>query len=212
MIPRRFSVLRRRTGLIDMIVPFRPSSEAVAQYRLKTDVNPGGAFSTTCFTCGPQGFVDPTVAGPQHVIQPGNNVRMIFNPANYGLSDAAVWVKVVYIAANGSEMTDPAPGAATLLLPPNAGPNQFGFTATAPNGAAFANALQLDLPRVENFRLINQEAAQAMRLAFDGGGPEMTIDSKGETSGLVGGVTSIYVRGAGGPAAFTCSFSPSFPR
>jgi hypothetical protein len=214
--PRLFSILRRKPGLIDLITPIRPASELVEQYRLKADVanNPGGLFATTVMTVPRTGKVDPAVAGPQHVIQPGENVRMIFKPSNFSLSDTdAFWIKLVYIDGASAEMVTPAPGAATLVLPPFTGPLQSGFTASAPTGTGIADALQLDLPRaMENVRILNLDGANPLYVAFDPGGPEMLIPFGKELTGFFGLVSTMFVRSTGGAVQFTTSFTFANPR
>ena len=212
--PRLFSILRRKPGLIDLITPIRPQSEAVESYRLKTDTTPGGAFATTCMTAPRTGKVDPAVAGPQHVIQPGENVRLIFKPSNFSLSDTdAFWIKLVYVDIANAEMVTPAPGAPTLVLPPFTGPVQTGFTATAPVGAGFANSLQLDLPRaMENVRILNTDGANPLFVAFDPGGPEMEIPFGKELVGFFGLVPTMFVRSTGGAVKFTTTFTYATPR
>jgi len=209
MTARLFSILRRKVGLVDLIAPAQAPSTGVVQYRLKMDSTPTGSFSTNVMTVPRTGYVDPSVAGPQHVIQPGDNVRVIFKPSNFGLSDTAYfWVKLVYIDAANAEMVSPAPGAATLVLPPYSGPVMSGFTATAPSSAA-----QIDLPRVmENFRIFNSESSTALAIAFQEGGPEVTVPAGKEISSFDGNVSSIWIHGVGGTAQFSASFTYAFPR
>jgi len=208
MSARQFSILRRKPGLVDFVTPIRPSSEGVAAYRLKMDTTPVGAFSTAVMTVPPSGFVDPSVAGPQHVIQPGNNVRVVFKPSNYGLSDtAAFWLKLVYINAANGEMSNPAPSAGTLILPPFEGPMQSGFSAVAPSSST-----RIDLPTVSNFRIRNTESARDLQVSFQEGGPTVTIPAASESSGFFGTVSSIWVNGSGGTANFSAQFTYAFPR
>jgi len=211
--PRLFSILRRKAGLIDLITPIRPESEGVAYYRLKKDTDPGGAFASVVLTAPRTGLIDPAVAGNHHVIQPGENVRMIFNPSNYTLSDAAFWVKLVYVNAALSEMVSPAPGAATLVLPPFTGPIQTGFSGTAPVGAALANSLQIDLPRaMDNFRIRNLDTTNPLFVATDPGGPEMQVVAGMELAGFSGLVSTLFVRSTGGTVAFTATFAYATPK
>lgn len=212
--PRLFSVLRRKVGLIDLITPIRPQAEGVAQYRLKTDTSPTGAFATTVMTVPNTGKVDPAVQGAQHVIQPGENVRMIFKPSNFSLSDTdALWLKLVYVDASNAEMTSPAPSAATLVLPPVSNGTMFGFTATAPNQATMANSVQIDLPRtMSNFRITNNETTNPLFLAFDPGGPEVKVPFGKDVSSLNGMASTIFARATGGTAEFSVSFTLSTPR
>lgn len=209
MTTRNFSILRRKAGLIDLQTPLQPQSAGVKAYRLKTDTTPSGAFGTTVMTVPNTGFLDPDVKGTHSVIQPGNNVRMVFKPSNFGLSDtAAFWLKLVFIDDADAEMVSPAPSAATLIAPPSAGPEQMGFTGSAP-----LSALRIDLPRaMDNFRIRNLDAANALMVAFQEGGPEVTVPFGQENSGIYGLVSSIWVRGVGGTVSFSTTYTPASPR
>jgi len=216
MTTRLFSILRRNPGLIDFVTPIRPDSEGVYKYRLKTDTTPSGSFSTTVIESRVGGFVDPTVAGPQNVIQPGNNVRIVFNPNNYSLTDAYFWLKLVYVDSSNSEMSSPAPSAATLVLPTFVGNEQSGFNATAPDGSTIANSLRIDLPRqMSNFRVRNLSTTVNLFVAFQEGGPEVVVPgqvSSQESIGFDGIVSSLWVRGSGATAAFSAQFTYANPR
>lgn len=214
MSTRLFSVLRRKSSLLDFSIPPRPLSEGVAGYRFKTDTDPGGTFATTAFTSPIYGFVDPEVAGPQHVIQPGNNIRVIIDPSKHGIDDNyAFWVKLVFVDGADAEMTDPVPSAATLVLPPFVGNEQSGFNGTAPSAVDLAHSLRIDLPRsMENFRIRNLETTRSLQVAYQEGGPEITIPAGVESSEIYGLVSSIWVRGVGGTAAFTAQFVYANPR
>lgn len=216
MSARLFSILRRKPGLIDLIIPRRPDSEGVAQYRLKTDTDPVGSYGTTVITVGPSGWIDPVVQGPQHVIQPGNNVRIIFKPSTLSLSDTgAFWMKVVFVDGVGAEMTSPAPGAGTLILLPPTIPFMTGFNATAPDGSDLAHSVQVDLPRgMENFKIRNLEAAggKSLYVATQDEGPEFVVPPGQESMSFYGLVSSFWVRGSGGTAAFSTQFVYANPR
>ena len=87
-----------------------------------------------------------------------------------------------------------------------------GFTATAQVGAAFANSTQIDLPRtVGNLRVTNNDTANPLFIAFDGGGPEVKVPFGKEVAGFVGSASSIFVRSTGGTAEFSVSFSYANP-
>jgi len=214
MNTRLFSVLRRKNSLLDFSIPMRPYSEEVGGYRFKTDTDPGGTFATTAFDSPINGFVDHEVAGPQNVIQPGNNIRVIIDPSKHGIDDNyAFWVKMLFLDYTGAEMTSPAPSAATLVLPPFVGPEQSGFTGTAPSALSLAGSLRIDLPRsMENFRIRNLEETTSLHVAYQEGGPEVTIPAGVESSEIYGLVSSIWVRGGGGTAAFTAQFVYANPR
>jgi hypothetical protein len=199
---------------LDFNIYPRPLSEEVVGYRMKTDTDPGGAFATTVFTSSINGFVDAAVAGPQNVIQPGNGIRVIIDPSGNGISDDyAFWLKLVFVNGAGAEMTNPAPGAATLILPTFVGNEQSGFTGTAPSGTTLADSLRIDLPRaMESFRIRNLESAREMMVSFQEGGPEIAIPAGVESSEFYGLVSSFWVRGVSGTARFTAQFVYASPR
>lgn len=218
MSVRLFSILRRKPGFIHFTTPLLDAtSTGVVRYRLKTDTDPGGTFSTVVATVTNTGLVDSEVAGPQNPIQPGKTVQILMRPSKHSLPDSDYfWLKMVYVDSAGSEMTSPAPSAATLVLPPFVGNEQSGFNATAPSGVALANSLRIDLPRqMSNFRVRNLSTTIPLYVAFQEGGPEIVVPgqaSSQESIGFDGMVSSIWVRGSGGTAAFSTQFTYANPR
>jgi hypothetical protein len=213
MSARIFSILRRRPGIIDFITPIQPPSSGVVGYRLKTDASqdPSGAFATTIMTKNLYGYEDPDVRG-MSPIQPGEHVRIVFKPQNFSLTDAAFWLKLVFVNASNAEMGTPAPSAPTLVLPPFDGPVQTGFNSTAPSGTDITQSLRIDLPRaMDNFRL-RTIGSPSIYLAFQEGGPEIIVPTTQEGIGFDGLVTSFWVRGSGGSSAFSATFRYANPR
>ena len=213
MSTRLFSILRRKPGFLDFSTPLLDAIKTgVYKYSLRTDTDPGGAFGTTVVTVTGSGLLDAAVAGPQNPIIPGNNVRVVIKPSNHGLSDTAYfWLKLVYVDSVGADMTDPAPSAATLILPPTASwPALFGFNATAPSGAALTDSLRIDLPSVENFQLTNT-SSRDVYLSVQEGSPEMLVPAGKVAQGFFGRVSSFWIRGSGGTATFSVEFAqPNF--
>lgn len=209
MTERKFSILRRKPGLIDLVTPIiQDLSLDVAEYRLKTDSVPEGSFTTTVMTVPNTGLVDKDVAGAHNVIVPRENVRMIFKPSNFSLPDSDYfWVKLVYVNSGGAELATPTPSAATLVLPPYTGPLASGFTATAP-----ASQLQIDLPRLmREVRIENLETSTDMFVAFEEGGPTVKIPAGSAYDGRVGTAASLWVNGDSATAEFNASFTYAFP-
>jgi hypothetical protein len=140
----------------------------------------------------------------------------VFNPNNYSLTDAYFWLKLVYVDSSNSEMSSPAPSAATLVLPTFVGNEQSGFNATAPDGSTIANSLRIDLPRqMSNFRVRNLSTTVNLFVAFQEGGPEVVVPgqvSSQESIGFDGIVSSLWVRGSGATAAFSAQFTYANPR
>jgi hypothetical protein len=218
MSVRLFSILRRKPGFIHFSTPLLDfSSTGVLKYRLYTDTSPDFPSPTEVTTVTNTGLVDPDVSGPQNPIQPGKTVQILMKPSNYGLPDSAFfWLKLVFVDSSDSEMTSPAPGAATLVLPPFVGNEQSGFNATAPSGTTIADSLQIDLPRqMSNVRVRNLSTTIPLYVAFQEGGPEIVVPgqtSSQESVGFDGIVSSIWVRGSGGTAAFSVQFAYANPR
>jgi hypothetical protein len=218
MSGRLFSILRRKTGFIHFSTPLLDaSSTGVVKYRLYTDDSPDFPSPTEVTTVTNLGLVDPDVAGPQNPIQPGKTVQILMKPSNYGLPDSAFfWLKLVYVNSADADMSSPAPSAATLVLPPFVGNEQSGFNATAPSEAALADSLQIDLPRqMSNFRIRNLSTTIPLYVAFQEGGPEIVVPGQAtsqESIGFDGLVSSIWVRGSGGTAAFSAQFTYANPR
>jgi hypothetical protein len=211
MSARLFSILRRRPGIIDFITPIQPPSSGVVGYRLKKDTDPAGTFASTILTSPLYGFEDPDVRD-QSVIQAGNNVRIVFKPQNFGLTDDYFWLKLVFVDGSNAEMLSTAPSAPTLVLPPFEGPVQTGFNSTAPSGIDITQSLRIDLPRaMDNFRL-RTIGTPSIYLAFQEGGPEIIVPTTQEGVGFDGLVTSFWVRGSGGTSAFSAMFRYANPK
>lgn len=209
MTARLFSILRHKPGLVDLVTQLKAESTGVASYRLKTDTVPTGAFATTVITVPRNGYLDPSLASTHSVIQPGNNVRMVFKPSNFGLTDTGFfWIKLVYVDGAGAEMSNPAPSAPTLVLPPYSGQAPSGFSATAPT-----TALQIDLPMLmNNFRVLNSDGSNGLGVTFQEGGSEFVVPAGKEFLNYDGVAGSIWVRGVGGATPFSVSFSYANPR
>lgn len=224
MSGRLFSILRRKPGFIHFTTPLLDSSSTgVVMYRLYTDDSPDFPSPTEVVTVTNLGLVDPAVAGPQNPIQPGKTVQILMKPSNYGLPDSAFfWLKLVYVDSAGDDIPSilvpagPSPSAATLVLPPFVGNEQAGFNATAPSETSLADSLQIDLPRqMSNFRIRNLSTTIPLYVAFQEGGPEIVVPgqaSSQESIGFEGLVSSIWVRGSGGTAAFSAQFTYANPR
>jgi len=238
MSGRTFSIIRRKPGFIHLITPLLDSvSTGVVKYRLYTDVNDDPNFTAPApvITVPNTGFVDPAVARLQNPIIAGNNVQILLKPSalpnnpppvsppvdlspyTYPLPDSGhFWLKLVYVDSTGADMTDPAPSAPTLVLPPFVGNEQSGFNSTAPSGSSISDSLQIDLPRqMSNFRVRNLSASADLYIAFQEGGPEIIVPgqaSSQESIGFDGIVSSFWVRGSGATAAFSCQFTYANPR
>lgn len=206
------SVLRRSNGLIDIMVP---RELGVDKVRLKTDVNPFGAFSTTVIESR-HGIVTPEVFSMYHPVVAGEMVRFVFKPSTFSLSDTgAFWLKAVGVNPSNTEIVPPdatAPtytvGFPTYIHPVTNGMSEGGFNATAPAGAAVADAVRIDLGRtVSQLQIRNLDAARALHVSYDAAGSETIIPFGTEAIAFNGATSSLYMRGIGGTVAFSVRYS-----
>ncbi len=215
---RLFSVIRRRPNYIDVVTPFVYGSDG---YRLKWATNFDGSFSTV-LTSTNIGFVDPNINPNVIDAQPlggsasngGRNVRIVFNPATYGITDtSSFWLQFVR-TVGGVEQT---PGAPTLILPDSAnhGVGIVTIHGNAPNAATSAGSLQIDLPRVmEDFHIHNEDGSNNLFLSTEQSGAETQLrpDTFSQFSQMRAAQGSIWVRGGGGVVAFSARMTLAFPR
>lgn len=214
---RLFSVLRRKAGVLDMMIPNRPG---VNGFILKSAPNWDGSFTALsgfpAFISCEGGWIDADLRGAAHVIQGGDHTRVIFKPSNHGLSDTGpLWLQVACTRA-GVEQTNgtDGPGAPTILFGVNDAPNAMqtiaGTTATL---ASLALSQQIDFQRsMENVRIRNN-GTNDMSVAFNPEGPESTIKGNGgEFVGYSGTVSSLFVRTTTGTSAFTVTCTVAVPR
>ena len=139
----------------------------------------------------------------------------MFDPASYSITDtSSFWLQFAQVTG-GVETLVSAP---TLILPDSAnkGMGQVTIQGNAPMGAASANSLQLDLPfLMQNFQIVNNDAANTLYVSTEQGGPEFEIGPKlgfpGYTS-TWGAQGSLWVRGGGGAVNFSAAFTLAFPR
>jgi len=208
---RLFSVRRRRPNIVDIDTP---KVYGVDGYRLKWAANFDAAF-TTFLTSTNIGFLDDAVNRNVIETQPvTGKVRMVFNPATYSIPDASAFWLQFFPVIGGVEQT---PGAPTLVLPDSAhhGLGLVVIHGDAPNGATSANSLQLDLPMLmQDFQVHNEDTAQDLYISTEAGGPEIMIakSTNMQSLGFLPTQGTIYVRGGGGAATFSLSFTLAFPR
>lgn len=217
---RLFGIARRRPNYVDLITPF---TYGVDGYRLKWAANFDAAF-TTFITSSNVGFVDPAVnravidsqpmGGFTGLANSGRNIRIVFNPASYSITDtSAFWLQFVPVTG-GVEGTA---GAPTLVLPDSAN-HGVGITTihgSAPSGVASANSLQLDLPRLsEDFHIYNEDGANSLFVSTEQSGHETQVKpSPAEQMHMLRGTQgSLWVRGGGGAVVFSARFTLAFPR
>lgn len=213
---RIFSVARRRPGIVDL---FTKRVAGVEGYRLKASANFDGVFATI-FTAPKFGFLDD-VGVDRRVIetQPtGGQVRVVFNPTTYGLTDAnPLWLELFHVDGAGAETQVSAP---TLVLPDQTqfltrGYGHILLRGNAPNAATVAGSLQLDLPRLLcDWRILNEEAGTDAFVAFEPGGPEYLLKQNSiqpQFSTFTAKAASVWVRGNGAQAKLSIEATVSNP-
>jgi hypothetical protein len=215
---RTLSCIRRRPNLVDLLTPI---VAGVAGYRIKSANNFDGSY-TELFTCTNVGFLDANVDGRKvELQQTSGRVRMVFDPATYAAPHTAalvdtnhIWLELWHVDSVGAETQISAP---TLLLPDAAyhGYKTVVIHGAAPSGATIANSLQLDLPRLmTNLVVHNEEGTNPLFVAFEGSGGEVKLAANALPQHVAQNspFSSLWVRGSGGTATFSASFTQAFTK
>jgi hypothetical protein len=211
---RTLSVIRRRTNLVDVVVPI---VAGVDKYRLKWNANFDGVFAQFIDSSN-VGFLDAAInQAVIEVQQTTGRVRIVFNPATYGIPDAQhFWMELWHVAPGGAETQMSAP---SLVLPEGAhhGIHQVTIHGFAPNGADVTHSLQIDLPRLmSDFRIHNEAVIGGNNLfvASEENGAEQQLqpDTFPQYTSFSSTQGSLWVRGGGGDVPFSAIFTMSFPR
>lgn len=213
---RLFSMTRRRPNLVDLMIPRIANVDG---YRIETATSFNGSW-TTRITAPVAGYVDPAVNIASGVAQNlaigpnGPPVRIVFNPATYGLTDTlSFWMRFVPVAGG----TPGTAGAPTLVLPDaaNHGLGIVTIRGTAPVGADSTASLQLDLPRLmSDLRVNNEDGTNPLFIAMEQDGAETRV-AGGQASqfiSLQATQGSLWVRATGGTVTFSATMTASFPR
>lgn len=217
MTARLFKIARRRPNIVDLYTPLTQGLDT-AGYRVKWAQNFDGVFAAIINSTN-VGFLDSNVNRYKIESQPstGTDVRIVFDPATYSITDTkSFWLQVARVVG-GTETLVSAP---TLILPDSAlkGQGIVTIQGNAPNGASSANSLQLDLPFVMQAFQITNNAATGGTVLFvstEQGGPEQEVGPGLGFPGyqtIWGAQPSIWVRGGGGAVNFTATFTLAFPR
>lgn len=202
---RCFSIIRRRPNIIDLITPV---VLGVDTYRLSWgsnfDVTPVDFLDTPN-----TGYLDPKFFDTPQTVTPGNNVRMVFDPATFSIPDTSpIWLQLSHVVGGAAKVKS----GRTLVLPRYNETSVLGLAGTAASAADLSGSIQIDFPRlVTDLRVHNQHATAALLLAFDAGGPEITVGAAPtmQTISLTGTQGSLFVRGDGADVPFsaTCTFA-----
>lgn len=214
---RDFTVVRRRTGIIDFLTPKRAN---VGGYRFQAATNFDGSW-TTLFTAPiSSGYLDPAInpAVLHSVNNSREHIRAVFNPNSFtvaaGISDTAhFWLRFVPVDFAGSAGT---PGAPHLVVTDaeHYGTSRVLIAGLAPQGAAVANSQELELPfTTEDLYIKNEEASGGRNLyvAMIPGGAEQQVSPQETVTIFHGPIDSLLVRGVGGTVRFSASFTNYLP-
>jgi len=182
---RLFSIFPRLPNVVNIMTPRVPGVEG---YRLKWaenfDQSPQLLLTSTNI-----GFLDPNVDRQKLSVQPlEDQIRIVFDPASYGIPDGiAFWMQFVTVT-NGVEGT---PGAMTLVLPASfISSTGLILIAGTPIGTQ-----QLDLPLMRDF---NFQCDADIEIGTEDGGATFNVPgSTTETHSLsfLGSLATIYVSG-----------------
>jgi hypothetical protein len=217
---RLFGMIRRRPNYVDIQTPF---AYGVTGYRLKWAANFDSGSFTTFLTSSNVGYLDPGINPNVVDAQPmggtasngGRNIRIVFNPATFGITDtSSFWLQFAQVTGGSETLV----GAPTLVLPDSAnhGIGIVTIQGNAPSGAASANSLQIDLPRLmQNFQITNNDGTNTLYVSTEAGGPEVEVGPKLGFAGyqtLWGVQGSLWVRGGGGAVNFSATCTLANPR
>jgi hypothetical protein len=213
---RDFTVIRRRPNYVDIITPKRAG---VYGYRLQAATNFDASFTTILTASIGSGYLDPNINPSKiNAINAMDQIRIIFDPNTFtgtaSITDAKqFWLRFVPVDAAGSAGT---PGAVGLIVTDGEriGNSRMQIAGTAPQGAAVANSLRIDLPcSAQDFYIKNENAAagNALFVSTQALGPEIQVSGQETLKAYDGTISSLYVRGSGGTAAFSASFSNYLP-
>lgn len=213
---RDFNVIRRRPGIVDMLTPKRAN---VGGYRIQAAPNFDGVF-TTLFTAPiSSGYLDPAInPAVLHYVNNNDHIRMVFNPATFtgtaGITDTLdFWMRFVPVDFTGTPGTAGNP-ALVLTDAEHYGNSRVLIAGNAPAAADVTGSLQLELPfTTQDLYIKNEEATggHALYLADLAGGPEQQISPQETATIFHGPVDLLVVRGSGGTARFSASFTNYLP-
>lgn len=211
---RTISCPVRFPNVIGLMLPSRPGKTG---FRFSFARNFDASF--TAFQVVPNhGFRSASV-NPYHMagqIAP-NQVGFIFNISDYTpvhatlIDGVPLYFKVEAQNPNG---TFDAPEAMHLVLPANLpSGGSFSLVGTVPQGAvAFTNSLEIQLPIRTFDWQINVTSGTNLGVAFDSGGPEMTVtfdpvENNNPFRQPFTNITQLFLRGIGGTSGISCLFT-----
>lgn len=212
---RIFSVIRRRTNLVDLVTPFVYGTDL---YRLKWGANFDTGSFTNFIDAPNGGFIDPSIDRGTSGVQAFKGVRIVFNPATYSIPDGKpFWLRLARVTGGVETLVTPP----TLILTEAAhhGVGVVVIAGDAPDESSVADSLEIDLPRLfSDIRITNHEATGSTNLyvATEVDGSETmvapAVDAGQVVLTLQGTEHTLLVRGSGATATFSATMTSSFPR
>jgi hypothetical protein len=215
---RPFNVVRRRPNILDLLIPKQAN---VKGYRLQAATNFDATFTTILTADISSGYLDPAVdRNKLNALNNPNQIRVVFDPQTFftptGIEDSKqFWLKFVPVNFAGVPGTASSP---CLILPDSnlRGDSRAVIHGDAPSGTTVANSLEILLPfRTQDLEIRNREASTDLYVALSEGGHEILLDAGATTLSQVefeeGPVESFLVRGSGGTANFSASFTSWLP-
>lgn len=208
---RSISCVIRKTDLIGLVLAQRPGKIG---FRFGFARNFDGAFTT--FQVVPNhGF--RSVSVPPLAFQGPftNQVGFIFRPSDYTATHATLIDGVplfLRVEAQNPNGSFDAPEAMHLIIPNQKQPNApFMLRGTAPNGAALANSVEIQLPgRCMDWQF-KVDTGSNLEVAFDSGGPEFVVLPESTTghnfAQIYTSISQVFIRGAGGTSTFSSVFT-----
>ena len=221
-LSRPFNVIRRRARLADILIPKNSTTQ---KYRLLASPSFDGVFTQIIEADISSGYLDPAlmVSGQAAALQQVNNpgqIRVTFDPQTFAgvasIADADIfWLKFQAVDFSGAAGTATNP---IMILPEDKlrGDSAVTISGTAPNAANVAGSLVLDLGyRMQHITIRNEEAATALYVATEAGGPEIKVDGNSTTLSELnlapGAQGTILVRGNGATAKFSATMTSFLP-
>jgi len=213
---KNYNIIRRRVGIVDLLTPKQAN---IKGYRLTGAANFDGSFATLMTADISSGYLDPAINPVVlHAVNNVNAIRIVFNPDTFtgaaGISDSKhFWLKLVTLDFSGSVVNTSAAGL-VITDSEHYGNSRVVISGTAPQGAALANSQQLDLPfTTQDIYIKNEEATGGHNLyiaALAGGGEQQVAPQETLTI-FHGPMDTLFIRGSGGTAAFSASFTNYLP-
>lgn len=214
MTTRAFSIIRRRSHVVDLLTPKRAG---VKTYRIQAAATFAGPFVTIVAADISSGYLDPNVNSAKlHAVNNPNDIRIVFDPdtftATAGIADnKPFWLKFQPVDFAGSAGTASAAG---LILTDSQrdGSGRVVISGNAPSAGDVTASLQLDLPRaMQDFYIRNYDGSNSLYVAFEPLGSEIQVPPNTEIRAMEGAQSTLLVRGGGGIVAFSASFTNYLP-